>query len=68
LAHATAGELGHGILVETAGGRVLEEEMGGGQGGQSQGEKGGLHCEGCREEEVLKRREKVNWKVYEVEK
>jgi hypothetical protein len=46
----------------------LEEEMGGGQGGQSQGEKGGLHCEGCREEEVLKRREEVSWKVYEVEK
>jgi hypothetical protein len=47
LAHATAGEFGHLVLVETAGGGILKQEMGGGQGGQGQSEKRGLHCEGC---------------------
>jgi hypothetical protein len=69
LAHATTGELGHGILVETAGGRILEKEVGGGQGRQSQGEEGELHCEGGgQEEEVLMKRGEVNWKVFKVEK
>lgn len=43
LAHAAAGEIGHGVFVEAAGGGVLELEVGGGQGGQGEGEEGELH-------------------------
>lgn len=59
LAHATAGEVGHGVLVEAAGGGVHQLEMCCGHWHDGhEGKDGELHCDGVEDDRGEERRDK----------